>query len=58
MLAQALYSKRIVVNSICPGWVQTDMGGSSAPRILMSVYKNSDFQPNKKNERTANRRNW
>ncbi|MHC5748096.1 MAG: SDR family NAD(P)-dependent oxidoreductase [Nostoc sp.] len=32
MLAQALYSKRIVVNSICPGWVKTDMGGSSAPR--------------------------
>ncbi|MBD2609904.1 MAG: SDR family NAD(P)-dependent oxidoreductase [Nostoc sp. ZfuVER08] len=32
MLAQALQSKGIVVNSICPGWVRTDMGGSSAPR--------------------------
>ncbi|WP_442949606.1 SDR family NAD(P)-dependent oxidoreductase [Nostoc sp.] len=32
MLAQALQSKGIVVNSICPGWVRTDMGGSSAQR--------------------------
>ncbi|MBN3869550.1 SDR family NAD(P)-dependent oxidoreductase [Nostoc sp. JL33] len=32
MLAQALQSFGIVVNSICPGWVKTDMGGSSAPR--------------------------
>lgn len=32
MLAQSLSSKGIVVNSMCPGWVQTDMGGSSAPR--------------------------
>ncbi|WP_138502092.1 SDR family NAD(P)-dependent oxidoreductase [Nostoc sp. PA-18-2419] len=32
MLAQALHSKGIVINSICPGWVKTDMGGSSAPR--------------------------
>ncbi|MCC5656238.1 SDR family NAD(P)-dependent oxidoreductase [Nostoc sp. XA010] len=32
MLAQALQSLGIVVNSICPGWVRTDMGGSSAPR--------------------------
>jgi NAD(P)-dependent dehydrogenase (short-subunit alcohol dehydrogenase family) len=32
MLANALQSKGIVVNSICPGWVKTDMGGASAPR--------------------------
>ncbi|HIK05284.1 MAG TPA: SDR family NAD(P)-dependent oxidoreductase [Trichormus sp. M33_DOE_039] len=32
MLAQALHSKNIVVNSMCPGWVRTDMGGSSAPK--------------------------
>lgn len=32
MLAQSLSSKGIVVNAMCPGWVQTDMGGSSAPR--------------------------
>jgi NAD(P)-dependent dehydrogenase (short-subunit alcohol dehydrogenase family) len=32
MLAQALQSFGIVVNCICPGWVKTDMGGSSAPR--------------------------
>ncbi|MBE9169448.1 SDR family oxidoreductase [Pleurocapsales cyanobacterium LEGE 06147] len=32
MLADALQSQGIVVNSMCPGWVRTDMGGSSAPR--------------------------
>lgn len=32
MLAQALKAKGIVVNSMCPGWVRTDMGGASAPR--------------------------
>ena len=32
MLAQSLQSKGIAVNSISPGWVRTDMGGSSAPR--------------------------
>jgi NAD(P)-dependent dehydrogenase (short-subunit alcohol dehydrogenase family) len=32
MLAEALQSKSIVVNSMCPGWVRTDMGGASAPR--------------------------
>ncbi len=32
MLAQALKDKGIMVNAMCPGWVRTDMGGSSAPR--------------------------
>jgi NAD(P)-dependent dehydrogenase (short-subunit alcohol dehydrogenase family) len=32
MLADALQSQGIVVNSMCPGWVKTDMGGASAPR--------------------------
>ena len=32
MLAQSLASKGIVINSMGPGWVKTDMGGSSAPR--------------------------
>jgi NAD(P)-dependent dehydrogenase (short-subunit alcohol dehydrogenase family) len=32
MLAQSLSTKRIAVNSMCPGWVRTDMGGTSAPK--------------------------
>ncbi|MEM1242257.1 MAG: SDR family NAD(P)-dependent oxidoreductase [Cyanobacteria bacterium P01_H01_bin.26] len=32
MLAQSLRSTGVVVNAMCPGWVKTDMGGSSAPR--------------------------
>jgi NAD(P)-dependent dehydrogenase (short-subunit alcohol dehydrogenase family) len=32
MLAQSLSAKGIAVNSMCPGWVRTDMGGASAPR--------------------------
>ena len=32
MLAESLQTKGIAVNSMCPGWVRTDMGGSSAPR--------------------------
>ncbi|MDY6941286.1 MAG: SDR family NAD(P)-dependent oxidoreductase, partial [Cyanobacteriota bacterium] len=32
MLSGSLKSKGIVVNSMCPGWVRTDMGGESAAR--------------------------
>jgi NAD(P)-dependent dehydrogenase (short-subunit alcohol dehydrogenase family) len=31
-LSAALQSKNISVNSVCPGWVRTNMGGASAPR--------------------------
>jgi NAD(P)-dependent dehydrogenase (short-subunit alcohol dehydrogenase family) len=34
MLAQALQGDRIAVNSICPGWVRTDMGGPNATRSV------------------------
>lgn len=34
MFAAALKDKNIAVNSICPGWVRTDMGTSSAPRSV------------------------
>jgi NAD(P)-dependent dehydrogenase (short-subunit alcohol dehydrogenase family) len=34
MLAEALNENGIAVNSMCPGWVRTDMGGSSAPRSV------------------------
>jgi NAD(P)-dependent dehydrogenase (short-subunit alcohol dehydrogenase family) len=34
MLAKALLGDGIAVNSMCPGWVRTDMGGSSAPRSV------------------------
>jgi NAD(P)-dependent dehydrogenase (short-subunit alcohol dehydrogenase family) len=34
MLAEALQSDGIAVNSMSPGWVRTDMGGSSAPRSV------------------------
>jgi NAD(P)-dependent dehydrogenase (short-subunit alcohol dehydrogenase family) len=33
-LANALRDKRIAVNSVCPGWVRTDMGGANAPRSV------------------------
>jgi NAD(P)-dependent dehydrogenase (short-subunit alcohol dehydrogenase family) len=31
LLANALCGMNILVNSACPGWVRTDMGGSQAP---------------------------
>jgi NAD(P)-dependent dehydrogenase (short-subunit alcohol dehydrogenase family) len=32
--AAVLRLRRIAVNSVCPGWVRTDMGGASAPRSV------------------------
>ena len=34
MLSEALKEHGIAVNSICPGWVRTDMGGSAATRSV------------------------
>ena len=34
MLAKALAAEGIAVNSVCPGWVRTDMGGAEAPRSV------------------------
>ena len=34
MLADALLTNGIAVNSVCPGWVRTDMGGPSATRSV------------------------
>ena len=32
ILAAVLKEKGVAVNSVCPGWVRTEMGGSAAPR--------------------------
>jgi NAD(P)-dependent dehydrogenase (short-subunit alcohol dehydrogenase family) len=34
MLAKALEAEKIAVNSVCPGWVRTDMGGADADRSV------------------------
>jgi NAD(P)-dependent dehydrogenase (short-subunit alcohol dehydrogenase family) len=34
MLAAELRGSRILVNSVCPGWVATEMGGPNAPRSV------------------------
>jgi len=34
MFAQALKGDDIAVNSVCPGWVRTEMGGANAPRSV------------------------
>jgi NAD(P)-dependent dehydrogenase (short-subunit alcohol dehydrogenase family) len=34
VFAAALKDKGIAVNSVCPGWVRTEMGGSAAPRSV------------------------
>lgn len=33
-LADVLRDRGVLVNSMCPGWVRTDMGGSGAPRSV------------------------
>jgi NAD(P)-dependent dehydrogenase (short-subunit alcohol dehydrogenase family) len=35
MLAKALRSDHIAVNSMCPGWVRTEMGGPNATRSVV-----------------------
>lgn len=34
IMASELSGTNILVNTMCPGWVKTDMGGSSAPRSV------------------------
>ena len=34
MLADALKADKIAVNSVCPGWVRTEMGGANADRSV------------------------
>jgi NAD(P)-dependent dehydrogenase (short-subunit alcohol dehydrogenase family) len=39
MLADSVRGSNVLVNAVCPGWVRTDMGGSSAP---VSVEQGAD----------------
>lgn len=34
IMAEELKGSNILVNTMCPGWVKTDMGGASAPRTV------------------------
>ncbi len=34
MLAKMLAAEKVAVNSVCPGWVRTDMGGPDADRSV------------------------
>ena len=34
LLADELRHDGVLVNSVCPGWVRSDMGGSAAPRSV------------------------
>jgi NAD(P)-dependent dehydrogenase (short-subunit alcohol dehydrogenase family) len=34
MMSRALRAERIAINSVCPGWVRTDMGGADADRSV------------------------
>lgn len=34
LLAAALKEKGVAVNSVCPGWCRTEMGGAAAPRSV------------------------
>jgi NAD(P)-dependent dehydrogenase (short-subunit alcohol dehydrogenase family) len=44
VLANELYREDISVNTLCPGWVKTDMGGMHATRTIKeSVSKIAEF---------------
>lgn len=34
LFAQEVQGKNVKINAVCPGWVQTDMGGPGAPRSI------------------------